>query len=129
MDPPPRWSKASSGRTEGAGPPGDVTDRQSTALTGKSDAQGVNGSVAEVNGEWHTEGEMENEEGGKPDENSDENPDPQEVHDTLLDVAGAVQEHFGDREPSEDELRVFLRQRLIDEGKSESEVEAILRDL
>lgn len=68
---------------------------------------------------------MENEEGGKPDENLD----PQAFHDALLDVAGAVQEHFEDREPSEDELRVFLRQRLIEEGKSEPEVEAILRDL
>lgn len=68
---------------------------------------------------------MENEEGGKP----DENPDPQAVHDALLDVAAAVHEHFGGREPHDDELRVFLRHRLIDEGKSDSEVDAILRDL
>lgn len=68
---------------------------------------------------------MENAEGGK----SDESPDPQALHDAMLEVAGAVQEHFGDHEPSEDELRVFLRQRLIDEGRTESEVEAILRDL
>lgn len=68
---------------------------------------------------------MEKADGGTP----DDNPDPQAVHDTLLDVVRAVREHFGDREPSEDELRVFLRHRLIDEGKSESEAEAILRDL
>lgn len=81
---------------------------------------GASGSVADVKGD-----DMEIEEGGKPDETLDF----QAVHDALLDLAGAVQEHFGDREPSEDELRVFLAQRLIAEGKSESEVEAILRDL
>lgn len=68
---------------------------------------------------------MENEQSGKPEENAD----PQRVHDALLEVAEAVQGHFGDREPGEDELRAFLRHRLLDEGKSESEVEAILRDL
>lgn len=68
---------------------------------------------------------MENEESGKPDKDLN----PQGVHDALLDVARAVQEHFGDREPTEDELRVFLRHRLIEEGKSKSEVEAILRGL
>ncbi|MEX2621724.1 MAG: hypothetical protein WD250_16025 [Egibacteraceae bacterium] len=68
---------------------------------------------------------MENEGGGRRDETLD----PQALHDALLDVAGAVHEHFGDREPSEEELRVFLRQRLIDEGKSESEADAMLRDL
>lgn len=81
---------------------------------------GASAGVADVKGDH-----MENVEGGKPDEKLD----PQAVHDALLDVARAVQEHFGDREPSEDELRVFLRRRLIDEGKSESEVEALLRDL
>lgn len=66
------------------------------------------------------------EEGGA---SSDQDLDPKAVHDALLDVAGAVHEHFGDRAPSDDELGVFLRQRLIDEGKTESEAEAILRDL
>lgn len=68
---------------------------------------------------------MDSEQAGNP----DESPDPQAVHDALLDVAGAVDEHFGDREPSEEELRAFLRQRLIMEGRSESDVEAILRGL
>lgn len=54
---------------------------------------------------------------------------PQAVHDALLDLASAVDEHFGDREPSEEEVRAFLRQRLMAEGKSEAEADAVLRDL
>lgn len=55
--------------------------------------------------------------------------DAQALHDALLDLAGAADEHFGDREPSEEELRAFLRQRLIAEGKSEAEADAAVRDL
>ncbi len=37
-----------------------------------------------------------------------------------------IQEHFGEREPSDEEIRGFLRQRLIDEGRSPEEADAFL---
>lgn len=55
--------------------------------------------------------------------------DTQAVHDSLLDLASAVDEHFGDREPSEKEVRAYLRQRLMAEGTSEAEADAVIRDL
>lgn len=46
-----------------------------------------------------------------------------------LDVIFAVQEHFGDREASEEEMLAFLRQRLLDEGKSPEEADRFLEDM
>ena len=37
-----------------------------------------------------------------------------------------IQEHFGEREPTDEEVRAFLRQRLIDEGRSPEEADAFL---
>jgi rhodanese-related sulfurtransferase len=37
-----------------------------------------------------------------------------------------VQQHFGDREPSEEEIRAYLRERLIDEGHSPEEADEIM---
>ncbi len=37
-----------------------------------------------------------------------------------------IQEHFGEREPSDEEIRGSLRQRLIDEGRSPEEADAFL---
>lgn len=65
-----------------------------------------------------------------------EHPDPppsgeatdwQAVHDAMLDASAAMAEHFGDRDPSEEEVRSFLRQRLLAQGRSEEEVDAVLR--
>ena len=47
----------------------------------------------------------------------------------FLDVIFAVQEHFGDREASEEEMQAFLRQRLIDEGKTPEEADKFLADM
>lgn len=47
----------------------------------------------------------------------------------LLSVLFAVQAHFGDREPSDEEVRGFLRQRLIDEGRSEAEADRFMASL
>ena len=38
----------------------------------------------------------------------------------------AVQEHFGDHEPSEEEIRAYLRERLIDEGRSPEEADEVM---
>jgi hypothetical protein len=47
----------------------------------------------------------------------------------LAEVVDAVHEHFGDREPSAAELRQFLRDRLVAEGRSEQDAEAFLDQL
>jgi len=47
----------------------------------------------------------------------------------FLDVIFAAQEHFGDREASEEEMQAFLRQRLIEEGKTPEEADKFLADM
>lgn len=45
-----------------------------------------------------------------------------EFHETIA----AVEEHFGEREPSEEELRSFLRERLVSEGRSPEEADELM---
>lgn len=45
------------------------------------------------------------------------------------DVVFAIQERFGDREPTEPELRAFLRERMIAEGRSAEEADAMIAEL
>lgn len=47
----------------------------------------------------------------------------------LAEVVDAVHQHFGDRDPSPAELRRFLRDRLVAEGRSEQDAEAFLDQL
>ena len=47
----------------------------------------------------------------------------------LAAVMGAVEERFGDREPSPEELQAFLRDRLMAEGRSAEEAEGVLREV
>jgi hypothetical protein len=47
----------------------------------------------------------------------------------LASVMAAVEERFGDREPSEDELRAFLRDRLVGEGRSAEDADRFLDEL
>lgn len=58
-----------------------------------------------------------------PDDRPEEH---QRLQSTFLEAVFAVQEHFGDREASDDEVRAFLRDRLIAEGKSPEEAERYL---
>jgi len=44
----------------------------------------------------------------------------------LLETIEAVAEHFGDHDASEDEIRTFLRDRLVAEGKSPEEADRFL---
>lgn len=64
-----------------------------------------------------------------PKERTGGNLDPDVLHDELLELAQAVAERFGDREPTQDELHGFLEQRLRDDGKSHEEAAEILRGL
>lgn len=45
----------------------------------------------------------------------------------VVETAQAVQEHFGDRQPSEEEVGEFLRDRLVAEGRSPEEADRILQ--
>ncbi len=47
----------------------------------------------------------------------------------LNQVMEAVAAHFGDREPPEDELRSFLRDRLVAEGRSPEEADQFMAEL
>ena len=47
----------------------------------------------------------------------------------LTSVMAAVEERFGDREPSEDEMRAFLRERLVAEGRSPEDADRFLDEL
>jgi hypothetical protein len=44
----------------------------------------------------------------------------------VVETAQAVQEHFGDRQPSEEEVADFLQERLVSEGRSPEEARRIL---
>jgi len=47
----------------------------------------------------------------------------------LTEVMTAIGEHFGDREPSAEELRAFLHDRLVAEGRSAEEADRYLDEL
>jgi len=47
----------------------------------------------------------------------------------LAEVMTAIEERFGEREPSAEELRAFLRDRLVAEGRSAEEAERYLDEL
>lgn len=62
-----------------------------------------------------------------PELNSDE---IQYIHNQLIEIALAVQERFGEGvQPSEEEIRGFLRERMISEGKSPEEADAFLAEM
>ena len=63
----------------------------------------------------------------KPELDSDQ---MQYIHHQFIEIALAVQERFGvGAQPSEEEIRGFLRERLISEGKSPEEADAFLAEM
>lgn len=65
-------------------------------------------------------------EGQGTDEGTEEGDELQSLQGSFLEVVHAAEEHFGDREPSEEEMRDFLHQRLVDQGRSPEEADAYL---
>jgi rhodanese-related sulfurtransferase len=64
----------------------------------------------------------------QPEEPPDDRPvHMQQLQDTFLEVIFAVKEHFGEREPSEEEIHTFLKDRLVAEGKTLAEAELFLQ--
>ena len=53
----------------------------------------------------------------------------QELQSEFLAVAFAAHERFGDREPSEEEMRAFLHERLVNEGRTPEEADRFLDEL
>jgi hypothetical protein len=63
----------------------------------------------------------------EPQPPADDRPEAmQRLQGEFLEVVFAVQEHFGGRDPSEEEIQAFLRQRMIDQGKSPEEADRFL---
>ncbi len=50
----------------------------------------------------------------------------QRIQSEMMSVLLDLRDRFGDREPSDDEVREFLRQRLIDEGRSPEEADRFM---
>lgn len=63
------------------------------------------------------------------DHDDDPHPNHEQFEKDLTELMGAIEERFGDREPSEDELRDFLRQRLVSEGRSQEDADRFLDEL
>jgi hypothetical protein len=59
----------------------------------------------------------------------DGGPDVEAFERDLIAVMDAVHERFGDSEPSEEELRGFLRERLVAEGRSAEEADRFLAEM
>lgn len=56
----------------------------------------------------------------------DRPPEMIELQEGFMEVLFAARDHFGDHEPTEEEMRGFLRDRLISEGKSAEEADDFL---
>ena len=55
--------------------------------------------------------------------------DPERYEEELASVLQALEERFAGQEPSEDDVRAFLRERLVSEGRSEEEADRFLAEL
>jgi rhodanese-related sulfurtransferase len=54
----------------------------------------------------------------------------QQLHHEFIEIALAIQERFGaDGEPSEEQIRGFLRERMIGEGKTPEEADTFLAEM
>jgi CBS domain-containing protein len=52
-----------------------------------------------------------------------------DVEQDAMQLADDLAAHFGDREPSKDELRAFLRERLVGQGRSAEEADKVLAEI
>ena len=66
---------------------------------------------------------------GHEQEGHDHDGDTEAFDRELVSVMEAIEERFGDQEPSEAELRSFLRERLLAEGKSVEDADRFLDEL
>ena len=59
----------------------------------------------------------------------DHSPELEQLERELGEVMEAARERFGDREPTEDELHRFLRDRLVEQGRSPEEADRFMAEL
>ena len=52
-----------------------------------------------------------------------------EVEHEVEQLVDDIADHFGDREPSPDEVRAYLRERLVEQGRSPEEADRLLGDM
>lgn len=60
---------------------------------------------------------------------SDSELDFDQLHGIIETLTTEMQQRFGDREPTEKELQEFLAERLRAEGRSEEEIQQIMREI
>jgi rhodanese-related sulfurtransferase len=112
---------------------GERSDRAAQWLVGEGfDAENLQGGMEA----WAEAGLDYRGSDGAPGTVADPEPPPDdrpagmiELQDNFLDVVFAAQERFGDRQPSDEEMREFLRDRLVSEGKSPEEADEFLSRL
>jgi rhodanese-related sulfurtransferase len=56
----------------------------------------------------------------------DRNEEHQRLQADFMSLIFEVQDHFGDHEPSEEEIRAYLRQRMLREGRSPEEADEVM---
>jgi hypothetical protein len=56
-------------------------------------------------------------------------PEMQQLQEGMLELIFAAQAHFGDHEPNDEEMRAFLRNRLLSEGKTPEEADDFLAQM
>jgi hypothetical protein len=59
----------------------------------------------------------------EPEPPDDDGGDEQKFQADFIDLSLEVQDHFGDHDPSEEEIEGYLRDRLIREGQSSEEAD------
>ena len=112
---------------------GDRSGRAAEWLRGEGvDAENLDGGMQA----WADSGLPVTAEGGatgtvaEPEEPPSElSPELERLQSGFLELVFAVQERFGDREPTEEELRGFLRDRLLSEGRSPEEADQVLASI
>ena len=95
-----------------------------TVLVTTADGRLVGGATVE-GADHHHHAHEDQDDGGSGEATVDEG----RYEEELAAVMGAVEERFGDREPSPEELQAFLRDRLMAEGRSAEEAEGVLREV
>jgi len=80
-------------------------------------------------GHDHHDHEGHDHEGHDPSDEDDGSSRLQRMEQELTEVMEAVAVHFGEREPSDEELRSFLRERLLAEGHSAEEADQFMAEM
>lgn len=105
---------------------GDRSARAAGTLAAEGfDAESLDGGMLA----WEAAGLPVVRSGGAPGRVAEPEPpdgEQQRFHADVVELSLEVQEHFGDHEPSEEEIRGYLRDRMIREGHTPEEADEVL---